>query len=119
MVASGYVDDLTDSQILLGVIQSPKGVSTLGSSTYADVLRAGEAWVGEGAEKIIDKKTGEVIGFKSADEMRAFRIQYKPKEGMVRANFQQNEIIRTQYSKNFKDGWGKKELRNVHIDILD
>lgn len=51
--------------------------------------------------------------------MVPFRIQYKPKEGMVRANCKQNEMIRTQYSKKLKDGWGKKELRNVHIDILD
>lgn len=42
------------------------------------------------AEKIIDKVTGDIIGFKGADGMRASRIQYKPKEGMFRANFQQN-----------------------------
>ncbi len=115
----GYVDDLTDSQILLGVKQSPKGLSTLGSATRSEALRAGEAWAGNGAEKIIDKATGELIGFKSTDGMRAFRIQYKPKEGMFRANFQQNEMIRTQHNMNPELGWGKKELSNVHIDILD
>ncbi|MDD6795988.1 MAG: hypothetical protein PUE01_11370 [Clostridiaceae bacterium] len=115
----GYVDNLTDSQILPGVKQSPKGLSTLGSATRSEVLKAGEAWAGEGAERIIDKATGEVIGFKSTDGMRAFRIQYKPKEGVFRANFQENNMIRTQYNMNSEIGWGKKELRNVHIDILD
>lgn len=94
-------------------------MSTLGSATRSEALRAGEAWAGNGAEKIIDKATGELIGFKSTDGMRAFRIQYKPKEGMFRANFQQNEMIRTQYNMNPELGWGKKELSNVHIDILD
>lgn len=115
----GYVDELTDSQILLGVKQSPKGLSTLGSATRSEALSAGEAWAGNGAEKIIDKATGEVVGFKSTDGMRAFRIQYKSKEGMFRANFQQNEMVRTQYNINPDLGWGKKELSNVHIDILD
>lgn len=30
-----------------------------------------------------------MLGYSSADGMRAFRIQYKPKKGMWRANFQE------------------------------
>lgn len=105
--------------MLLGVKQSPKGLSTLGSATRSEALKAGEAWAGNGAEKIIDKAIGEVIGFKGTDGMRAFRIQYKPKEGMFRANFQQNTMVRTEFSGSYNQGWSRKELSNVHIDILD
>ncbi|MCP3746557.1 contractile injection system protein, VgrG/Pvc8 family [Paenibacillus sp. A3M_27_13] len=116
----GYVDNLTDSQILLGVKQSPKGLSTLGSSTRTEAMNAGKAWVGEGAKDIIDKTTGEIIGFSSADGMRAFRIQFKPGENMVRANFQENIMIRTERNYNdYNKTWAPKQIRNVHIDILD
>ncbi|MDG0052226.1 hypothetical protein MMB75_00925 [Paenibacillus sp. P2(2022)] len=117
---AGYVDDLTDSQIILGVKQSPKGLSTLGSSTRSEAMSAGKAWVGEKAESIIDKTTGEIIGFKSADGMRAFRIQFKPGENMVRANFQENTMIRTERNYNdYNKTWASKQIRNVHIDILE
>ncbi|MDN4086187.1 hypothetical protein QYF51_24525, partial [Paenibacillus polymyxa] len=117
---AGYVDDLTDSQIILGVKQSPKGLSTLGSSTRSEAMSAGKAWVGEKAESIIDKTTGEIIGFKSADGMRAFRIQFKPGENMVRANFQENTMIRTERNYNdYNKTWAPKQIRNVHIDILE
>lgn len=39
-----------------------------------------------------------------------FRLQYKPKEKMWRANFTENEITVV---------GSKTELRNVHVDILD
>lgn len=103
----------------MGIKQSPKGLSTLGSATREEALSAGKAWAGEGAEAITDNATGEIIGYKSVDGMRAFRLQYKPKEGMFRANFQENEMVRTQYNANQDIGWGKKEIRNVHIDIID
>ncbi|MFM9281439.1 contractile injection system protein, VgrG/Pvc8 family [Paenibacillus jiagnxiensis] len=116
----GYVDNLTDSQIILGVKQSPKGLSTLGSSTRKEAMNAGKGWVGEGAKEIIDKTTGEIIGFSSADGMRAFRIQFKPGENMVRANFQENIMIRTERNYNdYNKTWAPKQIRNVHIDILD
>ena len=109
----GYVDNLTDSQILLGVKQSSKGLSTLGSATRSEALRAGEAWAGKGYKTITDN-AGNIIGYSSSDGMRAFRIQYKPKERMWRANFQENY----KYINEFGD-ITNKELKNVHIDILD
>ena len=48
--------------------------------------------------------------------MRAFRIQYKPKEGMWRANFQENIMVNNQYPNS---GQHSSQLKNVHIDILD
>lgn len=115
----GYVDNLTDTQILLGVKQSPKGLSTLGSATREQALSAGKAWAGEGAEAIIDNATGDVIGYKSADKMSAFRLSFKPKENMYRANFQENTMVRTEYNDyDYTKTWAPKEIRNVHIDII-
>ncbi|MFB1097429.1 ribonuclease YeeF family protein [Terribacillus sp. JSM ZJ617] len=105
----GYVDNLSSSQTLLGVKKSPKGLSTLGSTTRNNALDAGKNWAGKDAEAIHDT-SGNFIGYKSKDKMKAFRLQYKPKEKMWRANFTENE----------KTVVGSKtELRNVHVDILD
>ncbi|MHB9999076.1 ribonuclease YeeF family protein [Bacillus spizizenii] len=105
----GYVDNLSSSQTVIGIKNSPKGLSTLGSSTRQNALDAGKGWVGEAAEKMYDK-AGNFLGYKSVDKMRAFRLQYKPKEKMWRANFTENEITVV---------GSKTELRNVHVDILD
>ncbi|MEC0572447.1 T7SS effector LXG polymorphic toxin [Bacillus inaquosorum] len=105
----GYVDNLSSSQTVIGIKNSPKGLSTLGSSTRQNALDAGKGWVGKGAEKMYDK-AGNFLGYKSVDKMRAFRLQYKPKEKMWRANFTENEITVV---------GSKTELRNVHVDILD
>lgn len=56
---------------------------------------------------------GNVIGYSSSDGMRAFRMQYKPKEGMWRANVTENY----KYINEFGD-ITNKELKNIHIDIL-
>ncbi|MEG7336175.1 ribonuclease YeeF family protein [Bacillus sp. 0102A] len=105
----GYVDNISSTQTVIGIKNSPKGLSTLGSSTRENALDAGKGWVGEGAEKMYDK-AGNFLGYKSVDKMRAFRLQYKPKENMWRANFTENEITVV---------GSKTELRNVHVDILD
>ena len=88
----GYVDNLSDTQNILGVKQSNKGLSTLGSSTRQTAMSAGKAWVGENYSTITDN-LGEVIGYSSSDGMRAFRIQYKNREGIWRANFQENIMV--------------------------
>lgn len=111
----GYVDNLSDTQILLGVKQSNKGLSTLGSSTRETAMSAGKAWVGDNYN-IIKDGAGNVLGYSSADGMRAFRIQYKPKEGMWRANFQENIMVNNPYP---NPGQHSSQLKNVHIDILD
>ena len=111
----GYVDDLSDIQILLGVKQSDKGLSTLGSSTRENAMSAGQAWVGDNYNVIKDR-TGNVLGYSSSDGIRAFRIQYKPKEGMWRANFQENIMVNNPYP---NPGQHSSQLKNVHIDILN
>lgn len=99
----------------MGVKQSEKGMSTLGSSTRENAMSAGKTWVGENYNTIIDKK-GNVLGYSSEDGMRAFRIQYKPKEGIWRANFQENIMVNNPYP---NPGQHSSTLKNVHIDIID
>ena len=111
----GYVDDLSDTQMILGVKQSDKGLSTLGSATRENAMSAGKAWVGDNYNVIKDN-SGNILGYSSADGMRAFRIQYKPKEGMWRANFQENIMVNNPYP---NQGQHSSQLKNVHIDILD
>ena len=111
----GYVDNLSDTQTLLGVKDSGKGLSTIGSTTRNNALSAGKSWVGDSYKEILGAN-GEIIGYSSTDGMRAFRIQYKPKEGMWRANFQENIMVRNPQP---NPGWHTSQLKNVHVDILD
>jgi hypothetical protein len=105
----GYVNNLSSNQILLGVTSSSKGLSTLGSTTRSNAFIAGKAWVGNGAKPIYSG--GKLIGYRSKDGMRAFRLQYKNNEQMWRANFTENVI---------GEVTGKKsQIKNVHLDILD
>ena len=78
-------------------------------------MSAGKAWVGKDY-KVITDKLGNFIGYSSSDGMRAFRIQYKHKEGICRANYQQNMLVN-----NIGTNVGQhvSELKNVHIDILN
>ena len=78
-------------------------------------MSAGKAWVGENYSTITDN-LGDVIGYSSSDGMRAFRIQYKNKEGIWRANFQENIMVNNPYP---NIGQHRTELKNVHIDIFD
>jgi hypothetical protein len=57
-----------------------------------------------------------LFGYSSEDGMRAFRIQYKPKEGMWRANFQENVMVNNPHPNPCQH---PSTLKNVHIDILD
>ena len=84
-----YVDNLSETQTILGVKNVDKGLATIGSATENVATNTGKAWVGEGYKSITDN-AGNVIGYSSSDGMRAFRIQYKPREGMWRANFTEN-----------------------------
>ncbi|MCU6718300.1 hypothetical protein [Roseburia amylophila] len=111
----GYVNDLSDIQMILGVKQSDKGLSTLGSATRENAMSAGKAWVGD-SYNVIKDNSGNILGYSSADGMRAFRIQYKPKEGMWKANFQENIMVNNPYP---NPGQHSSQLKNVHIDILD
>lgn len=61
----GYVDNLTDVEMIVGVKQSEKGLSTLGSATRENAMSAGKAWVGNVHEtadvKVIVNTNGKVV----------------------------------------------------------
>lgn len=98
-----YVDDLSETQTILGVKKVDKGLATIGSSTEEVAINTGKAWVGKGHKEIKDS-SGNLIGYSSNNGMRAFRIQYKPRDEMWRANFTENYIyINEQGSKRVKE----------------
>lgn len=89
-------------------------MSTLGSATRKNAISAGKAWVGEKCNTIIDE--GELMVYSSEDGMRAFRLQFKLKEGMYRANFQESVMVNNPYPNPVQH---PSTLKNVHIDIID
>ena len=58
------MDDLSDIQMILGVKQSDKGLSTLGSATSENAMSAGKAWVGDNYNVIKDN-LGNILGYSS------------------------------------------------------
>jgi len=112
-----YKANMSAEDLVWGAKDSGKGLSTMGSSTRADAMEAGKSWVGPDY-KTITNSSGEVIGYSSQDGMRAFRISYKPKEGITRANFQENTIQDAQRFGKYQ-GESKVEIKNVHVDIVD
>lgn len=81
--------------------------------SYADALDAGRKFVGQGATRITDRRTNEVIGWMSADRSRIFRLpsqkysQYVPNPGALQANFE-----------TYSTSGGARVLEsNVHITI--
>ena len=110
---ANYVDDLTDTQIILGTKNAEKGLHTLGSTTKDTALNAGKAWAGDNY-KVMTDNSGNIIGYSSQDGMRAFRFQYKPNDAMWRANYTENYVYINQ-----QGAVTTKQLKNVHVDIID
>jgi hypothetical protein len=111
-----YNYNMSAEDMIWGAKGSGKGLSTMGSATRADAMEAGKAWVGPECKNIV--QNGELIGYSSKDGMRSFRLQYKPNEGMYRANFQENTVGQIErFGKYY--GESKVEIKNVHVDIID
>jgi len=106
-----YVDDLSSTQMILGVQTSGKGSTTLGSASKTEAWKAGMAWVGENPKPIYNE-SNKLIGYSSVDKSKAFRLHYKPRDGMTRANFQEFTPVPQRQN-------AMAEVKNVHIDILD
>ncbi|CAH8244580.1 hypothetical protein WJ0W_001813 [Paenibacillus melissococcoides] len=119
---SKYADEIasnghqkTPSQILLGAKEG-KGMTNIGYGDSKTAIEAGKAWVGNGFKEIRDKKTGDLLGFSSEDGLRAFRLQYKPRDGVWKANYQEN----TRVTNSLRNGKIETlEIRNAHIWITD
>ncbi|MEH7651683.1 transposase, partial [Bacillus safensis] len=104
-----YVSNMNATDILWKAKSSSKGNTTIGSATRQEAWEAGKAWVGPNANPIYKKKTSELMGYNSLDGSRTFRLDFKPRENMVRANFQE-----------FTRKWGDGKwipVKNAHIDI--
>lgn len=87
-----------------------KGNTGIGSGTFSEAWSAGRSWVGTNSNSIYNK-AGDVIGMKSGDSMRAFRVGFKPSRNQYQANFQQN-ILNERTGKAI-------QLFNAHLTITD
>ncbi len=72
-------------------IKRRKGNADIASGTEAEAMSIGKAWVN--GEKATSLNIKDGIGF--TDGTRTFRLQWKPKEKMWKANFQENTTSAT------------------------
>jgi RHS repeat-associated protein len=93
---------LTDDSFFQSV-KKGKGNFGLGTASYAEAMRLGKAWVGEGYRIASDGKT-----LVSKDGLRQFRPPtFKPKQNKIQANFEQRMQPRGEW------------LDNGHLDIIE
>ncbi len=89
-------------------IKRQKGLGDIAAGTKADAETIGHAWVNGKNVKRFDLGDG---GYGLTDGTRSFRLQYKPKDGVWKANFQENTFV---------PGRQKGiEVKNVHMTITD
>ncbi|MCH9686727.1 MAG: hypothetical protein K0V04_35165 [Deltaproteobacteria bacterium] len=96
-------------------IKKQKGLGDIapGNRAHAEVL--GEAWVNGPNVKRFDLGDG---GYGLTDGTRTFRLQYKPKDGVWKANFQENRFV--QPHESFRAGRQKGiQTKNIHMTIAD
>ncbi len=88
---------------LLREAAKKKGNFDMGSATRKEAIRLGKMWVGKGYRFMSDGK-----GLVSADGLKTFRFPtFKPKKGVVQANFEWKTIA------------GTKPVGNGHIKIVN
>jgi RHS repeat-associated protein len=89
-------------------IKRQKGLGDIPAGARADAETIGKAWVNGKDVKRFDLGDG---GYGLTDGTRSFRLQYKPKDGVWKANFQEN---------TFTPGRNKGiEVKNIHMTITD
>jgi len=89
-------------------IKRQKGLGDIAPGVRADAEVIGKAWVNGPNVKRFDLANG---GYGLTDGTRTFRLQFKPKSGKWKANFQENVHIP-----------GRKkgiEVKNIHMTITD
>ncbi|WP_320820813.1 FG-GAP-like repeat-containing protein [Thalassolituus sp.] len=85
-----------------------KGNSDIAQGARADAETLGNAWVNG---KNVQRFELDHGGYGLTDGTRTFRLQYKPKDGIWKANFQENTFV---------EGRAKGiEIKNVHMNIID
>ena len=89
-------------------INRQKGLGDIAAGTRAEAEAIGKAWVNGLDAKKFPLENG---GFGITDGTRSFRLQFKPKDAVWKANFQENVFIE-----------GRKrgiEIKNIHMNITD
>ncbi len=88
-------------------IQRQKGLGDIAAGTRAEAEAIGQAWVNGSKVSRFPLKDG---GYGLTDGARTFRLQFKPKDGLWKANFQEN---------TFSSAGSSAETKNVHMLIQD
>ena len=96
--------------IIMSAQKAGKGNTGIGSGTFSEAWSAGRSWVGTNPNPLYNKAR-DIIGLKSEDGLRAFRIGFKPSWNQFQANFQQNIL-------NERTGRAI-QLFNAHLSITD
>jgi hypothetical protein len=99
--ARNYVQDILS-------IKRQKGLGDIAAGTRADAEVLGEAWVNGTNVTRFELAGG---GYGLTDGARTFRLQYKPMDGVWKANFQENTFI-TGRTRGI-------EVKNIHMTITD
>ena len=88
-------------------IQRQNGLGDIAAGTRAEAEAIGKAWVNGKNANQFPLENG---GYGITDGTRTFRLQFKPKDNVWKANFQEN----------VKPDIGKPiEIKNVHMEITD
>jgi hypothetical protein len=104
-VASGSGRNLLQD---LFSITRQKGLGDIASGTRAEAEALGEAWVNG---KDVSRFNLNGGGYGLTDGARTFRLQFKPADGVWKANFQENTFILGRLK--------GIEVKNIHMTITD
>ncbi len=88
-------------------LKSQKGLTDISDGTRKQAEVIGEAWVNGKYVRRFDLGNG---GYGITDGTRTFRLQFKPKAGAWKSNFQENVV---------SDKGIITEIKNVHMSITD
>ncbi len=89
-------------------IKRQKGLGDIPSGLRSDAEALGQAWVNGKDVKRFDLGN---VGYGLTDGTGTFRLQYKPKDGVWKGNFQEN-ILAPGKSRGI-------EVKNIHMTIED
>ncbi|MNT56241.1 hypothetical protein D3C72_1935260 [compost metagenome] len=92
-------------------IKAHSGNFNIGGMTSQEALALGETWVGKNAVPIVSQ--GQLIGFRSVDNLKVFRLPVLKQHGIASGKVQANIVEQV-----LLDNGKYKVIRNGHIDII-
>ncbi|NCU05663.1 MAG: hypothetical protein GXC73_16960, partial [Chitinophagaceae bacterium] len=114
---------ITEMRKSMGILYNARRIATIGVNNglqglhkLEDVMEAGMAFVGSGAQKIY-AEGGRFIGWESADGLKLFRPSAFKTKGLAAETNQANFMQRTskEYSWTSKSEEVKKHISNTHV----